>query len=152
MLTVEGNDTAAVDALCSPGSIAASLQRRVRYSSKKSKGKETLEDCGTATWWVSGSAQSTSHCRYMEGEFRLSKDLRSTSDIGCFSVSVSATQPPTPVPSCLLSFSFRSLVLCCSEPVHQGRPEHETPRYCPSGNSDDACKRPPSPVLCPASV
>ncbi|KAF8917285.1 hypothetical protein CPB85DRAFT_1215524 [Mucidula mucida] len=87
MLTVEGNDTAAVDALCSPGSIAASLQRRVRYSSKKSKGKETLEDCGTATWWVSGSAQSTSHCRYMEGEFRLSKDLRSTSDIGCFSVS-----------------------------------------------------------------
>ncbi|KAF9040968.1 hypothetical protein BDZ89DRAFT_1128841 [Hymenopellis radicata] len=30
----------------------------------------------------------------MEGEFRLSKDLRSTSDIGCFSVSYSVVLNP----------------------------------------------------------
>lgn len=113
MMRMEANSTAALDALCSPGSIIVSLQRCVRYTtrSKKARVAESVETVATAAWWLSASSQSTSKCRFMEGELALSKDMRSSSDIGTFSVSVSSNL----VPECRIAYCPQ--VLCRPQPV-----------------------------------
>ncbi|KAG7451337.1 uncharacterized protein BT62DRAFT_927015 [Guyanagaster necrorhizus] len=87
MMRLEGSDESALDALSAPSSIAVSLRRQVRYSSKglSSKQKEQFEDVGIAVWW--STAGSTSHRRCLEGEIRLAKDLKASSDVGHFCIS-----------------------------------------------------------------
>ena len=43
-----------------------------------------------AVWWPSSDSRSTSTTRYLEGEISLAKDLRPTSEMGHFSISVSS--------------------------------------------------------------
>ena len=45
----------------------------------------------SAVWWPSSDSRSTSTTRYLEGEINLAKDLRPTSEMGHFSISVSST-------------------------------------------------------------
>ncbi|KAK0223391.1 hypothetical protein IW262DRAFT_1269466 [Armillaria fumosa] len=87
MMRLEGADESALDALSSPSSIFVSLRRRVRYSCKglSSKQKEQFEDVGFAVWW--STADRTSRRRCLEGEIRLAKDLKASSDVGHFSIS-----------------------------------------------------------------
>ena len=82
--------------LSSSTSIVVSLRRRVRFYNKSASSRrdvawnETVEDMGTAVWWPSTAADaiSTSTTRHLEGEIRLAKDLRPTSELGHFSISV----------------------------------------------------------------
>ncbi|KAK0193943.1 hypothetical protein F5146DRAFT_1033401 [Armillaria mellea] len=87
MMRLEGADESALDALSAPSSIFVSLRRRVRYSCKglSSKQKEQFEDVGFAVWW--STAGSTSRRRFLEGEIRLAKDLKASSDVGHFCIS-----------------------------------------------------------------
>ncbi|KAF8968052.1 hypothetical protein BDZ97DRAFT_449634 [Flammula alnicola] len=99
-LTLEGRDTQALDLLSAPTSIVLSLRRRVRFYNKTSSSRkdvawnETVEDMGTAVWWPSTDSRSDSNTRHLEGEIRLAKDLRPTSEMGHFSISYSAVQCP----------------------------------------------------------
>lgn len=94
-LTLEGRDTQALDLLSVSSAIVLSLRRRVRFYNKTSSSRkdvawnETVEDMGTASWWPSVDVPSTANTRHLEGEIRLPKDLRPTSEMGHFSISVS---------------------------------------------------------------
>jgi hypothetical protein len=93
-LTLEGNDTQVLDLLSVPSSIVLSLRRRVRFYNKTSSSRsdvawnEMVEDMGVAVWWPSADVASDAHTRHLEGEIRLAKDLRPTSEMGHFSISV----------------------------------------------------------------
>lgn len=74
------------------------LRRKIRYSkihqkksSLPSEVTETEDDVsGTfATWWQSISAHNTEHERFLDGEIKLEKDLRPSSEMGHFSISYS---------------------------------------------------------------
>ena len=114
MMSLEGNNTAALDAMSAPGSIVVTLQRHVRYNTRRTKEKATVEEIASGIWWptVSQASQNSSRSCFMEGEIQLSKDLRSSSDVGSFSVSVRTLL------SLSLGHSFLLLldrtVLCCS--------------------------------------
>ncbi|KAJ3513144.1 hypothetical protein NLJ89_g3107 [Agrocybe chaxingu] len=93
-LTLESSSPQALDLLCTPSAIALSLRRRVRFYNKPSSSRqdvawnESMEDTGRAVWWPStaADARSDSNTRYLEGEIRLEKDLRPTSEMGHFSI------------------------------------------------------------------
>jgi len=96
-LKLECGDAQSLDLFCAPNSIAVSLRRRVRFYNKSSSTRadvawnETVEDMGRATWWPSTAqdVRSDSNTRHLEGEIRLAKDLRPTSEMAHFSISVS---------------------------------------------------------------
>lgn len=94
-LTLENAEPRVLDMLAAPTSVVLTLRRRVRFYNKTSSSRrdvawnETVEDMGTAVWWPSTDSSSTSTVRYLEGEIRLAKDLRPTSEMGHFSISVS---------------------------------------------------------------
>ena len=72
------------------------MRRRVRFFNQTCSSKrdvawnETVEDMTSAVWWPSSDSRSTSTARYLEGEISLAKDLRPTSEMGHFSISVSS--------------------------------------------------------------
>ncbi|PPR02623.1 hypothetical protein CVT24_002194 [Panaeolus cyanescens] len=92
-LTLEGNNTQALDLLSNPGSVLVRLRRRVRFYNKATTSRqdvawnESVEDLGTATWWPATDMQNDSTSRHLEGEIKLEKDLRPTSEMGHFSIS-----------------------------------------------------------------
>ena len=94
-LSLESCDTQALDLLSVSSAIVLTLRRRVRFYNKTSSSRkdvawnETVEDMGTASWWPSADVPSTPSTRHLEGEIRLPKDLRPTSEMGHFSISVS---------------------------------------------------------------
>lgn len=94
-LSLDSCDTQALDLLSVSSAIVLTLRRRVRFYNKTSSSRkdvawnETVEDMGTASWWPSADVASTPSTRHLEGEIRLPKDLRPTSEMGHFSISVS---------------------------------------------------------------
>lgn len=102
--------------LSAPKSIVLSLRRRVRFYNQTSSSRqdvawnETVEDMGSAVWWPSSESRSTSTTRYLEGEIHLAKDLRPTSEMGHFSISVSSQTKE----SCVILISaFQYAVVLC---------------------------------------
>jgi hypothetical protein len=154
--------------LSTPSSIVLSLRRRVRFYNQTSSSRqdvawnETVEDMGIAVWWPSSNDRSTSTIRCLEGEIRLSKDLRPTSEMGHFSISVSQKQKKRKGNTELLHHQY-SVVLCpfdvlgftsdantlLSEPVQIATMNSKGPRpnaYAPPAytpltphNKDDTC-------------
>jgi len=58
-----------------------------------------VEDMGKAVWWPSTDARSGADIRHLEGEIKLAKDLRPTSEMAHFSISV--RNPPSILFLCL---------------------------------------------------
>ncbi|KIY62026.1 hypothetical protein CYLTODRAFT_459351 [Cylindrobasidium torrendii FP15055 ss-10] len=86
-LSLYCENTAALNAIDVPGQIQVSLNRRVKYTKRSgSKEKEVIEKVGTASWWTKGSDNSGT-TRVYDGEIKLAKDMRSSSDVGQLSVS-----------------------------------------------------------------
>ncbi|KDR78972.1 hypothetical protein GALMADRAFT_63777 [Galerina marginata CBS 339.88] len=128
-LALEGREPRVLDMLAAPTSIVLSLRRRVRFYNKSSSSRrdvawnETVEDMGTAVWWPSTDSRSDSTCRYLEGEIRLAKDLRPTSEMGHFSISYAAVL----CPFIAVGFSSDSAALL-SEPVEVATMHAKGPR------------------------
>ena len=64
----------------------------------------------SAVWWPSSENRSTSTTRYLEGEIHLAKDLRPTSEMGHFSISVSSQ---TKERRLILTSAFQYAVVLC---------------------------------------
>ncbi|CAA7267040.1 unnamed protein product [Cyclocybe aegerita] len=130
-LTLESSSPQALDLLCTPSAIALSLRRRVRFYNKPSSSRqdvawnESMEDTGRAVWWPStaADAHSDSNTRYLEGEIRLEKDLRPTSEMGHFSISYAVVLCPFTA----VGFSSDSTALL-SEPVEIATMHPKGPR------------------------
>lgn len=96
-LTLESRESAAIDLLAIPSAISVSLRRRVRFfnstctSMEGVAWNEKVDDLVTALWWPSTTqnVDSLATSRHLEGEIRLPKDLRPTSEMAHFSISVS---------------------------------------------------------------
>ena len=79
-----------------PTAISLRLRRRVRFFNKplelKKSGSAPFEECvgemGTASWWPRDNFRPDSSSRYLEGEIKLVRDLRPTTNISHFSISV----------------------------------------------------------------
>jgi len=103
-ITLEGSESRVLDLLSVPSSIVLSLRRRVRFYNQTSSSRqdvawnETVEDMASAVWWPSSDNRSTSTTRYLEGEIRLTKDLRPTSEMSHFSISYTVVLCPFHVP------------------------------------------------------
>lgn len=102
VLDIECKDRQALDLLASPKAIVVQLRRRVRFflaaatvgDGQAPGWNDTVEDLETAVWWP-GAGNSADPCtRRLEGEIRLSKDLKPTSAIAHFSVSVRSLRCP----------------------------------------------------------
>ena len=94
-LALESRDKNALDALSTSTSIVVALRRRVKYYYASSSARQHVawneieEDVGAAVWWPSHEDDRNDHStRHMEGEIRLAKDLRPTSAMGHYSLSV----------------------------------------------------------------
>lgn len=94
-MKLESDDEYILDTFANPSAIAVHLQRRVRFAKSSMHGKqgpvwnETVADMGTAVWWSSPNHHQDVCVRYLDGEIHLAKDLRPSSSIGHFSISVS---------------------------------------------------------------
>jgi len=92
-----------------PTAIAVHLQRQVRFFSKPSHARpevawnESVADMGAAVWWPSPNYSRDPSARYLEGEIKLAKDLRPTSAVGHFSISVSHSQRKSILPQLRLN-------------------------------------------------
>ncbi|EAU85673.2 hypothetical protein CC1G_10945 [Coprinopsis cinerea okayama7 len=107
-LTLEGREPSILDVLAFPNAPTLKLRRRVRFfnrnaSSAASSGKlkevawnESVDDVGTAVWWQPPNARGdeSEYVRHLEGEIKLTKDLRPSSEIAHFSVSYSVVLLP----------------------------------------------------------
>ncbi|KAF9524862.1 hypothetical protein CPB83DRAFT_773149 [Crepidotus variabilis] len=101
-LTLESRDSQAMDLLSAPSAVSVTLRRRVRFFNKTCSSRqdvawnESVEDVGKAVWWPSTSqdARSDATTRHLEGEIRLAKDLRPTSEMGHFSISYAVVLSP----------------------------------------------------------
>ena len=117
-MTLEGSESPVLDVLSAPSSIVVCLRRRVRFYNKSSSPRrdvawnETVEDMGTAIWWPSSSARSDSLTRHLEGEIRLAKYLRPTSEMGHFSISVSLLVDDKVIFVLLTPLDQYAVVLC----------------------------------------
>lgn len=105
-LTLQGSDANTLDCFSTPSAVMVNLHRRVRFFSKSLGGShtgaawnETSDDLGTAVWWPSAGIRSNATVRHLEGEIKLAKDLRPTTTVGHFSISVSISYS-----SCLILF------------------------------------------------
>lgn len=94
-LTLQCSDAKALRLFSAPTAVSLCLQRRVRFYSKPSHSRsevawhETCGDMGSAVWWPAAEASGNPNIRRLEGEIKLAKDLRPSTCIGHFSVSVS---------------------------------------------------------------
>ncbi|KAH9481700.1 hypothetical protein JR316_0006227 [Psilocybe cubensis] len=128
-LTLENAEPRVLDMLAAPTSVVLTLRRRVRFYNKTSSSRrdvawnESVEDMGTAVWWPSTDSRSTSAVRYLEGEIRLAKDLRPTSEMGHFSISYSVVLSPFAA----VGFSCESAALL-SEPIEIATMHAKGPR------------------------
>ncbi|KAJ3757690.1 hypothetical protein EV360DRAFT_83778 [Lentinula raphanica] len=92
-LSLSSADPQALDMITASDCINLNLRRTVGYTSapgiekKRVAHQELTRECGKAYWWPSASIQSDRHNRYLEGEIRLSKDLKPTALMDHFSVS-----------------------------------------------------------------
>ncbi|KAG6821318.1 hypothetical protein H0H93_000179 [Arthromyces matolae] len=95
-LSLQGADEDMLHLFASPSAVNLKLQRRIRFFSKGTTSftensfgpwVEKVEDVSTATWWPSTNLSSHRGSRHLEGEIKLSKDLRPTTAIGHFSIS-----------------------------------------------------------------
>ncbi|KAF8150704.1 hypothetical protein B0H34DRAFT_149037 [Crassisporium funariophilum] len=150
-LTLEGRESQVLDMLSVPSSIVVSLRRRVRFYNKTSSSRqdvawnETVEDMGSAVWWPSSDNRSDSTTRHLEGEIRLAKDLRPTSEMGHFSISYAVVLCPFNA----VGFTSDSTVLI-SEPVqiatmHAKGPRtnaYSPPAYDPLSQRNDEARAP----------
>jgi len=95
---------------------------------------------GKAVWWPSTDTRSDQNTRHLEGEIKLAKDLRPTSEMGHFSISYAVVLCPFTA----AGFSSDSAALL-SEPVdiatmHAKGPRtnaYAPPAYDPSSRSND---------------
>jgi hypothetical protein len=101
VLDIECKDSQAFDLLASPHAVVLQLQRRVRFfldtaavSASQLGWNETVDAVETAVWWPGERNSAEPHVRRLEGEIRLSKDLKPTSAISHFSVSYSVVMSP----------------------------------------------------------
>ncbi|KAF8905074.1 hypothetical protein CPB84DRAFT_1894808 [Gymnopilus junonius] len=151
-LTLEACESRILDLLSNPAAVVLSLRRRVRFYNKSNSSRrdvawnETVEDMGTATWWTSTDVGNDTTTRHLEGEIRLAKDLRPTSEMGHFSISYSVVLCPFTA----VGFSSDSVTLL-SEPVEIATMHAKGPRtnaYSPpaydsrSRRNDDATTPP----------
>ena len=94
-LTLQGSDAKALQLFSTPTAVSLCLQRRVRFYSKPLQSRsevawhESCEDMGSAVWWPAPEASGNPNIHHLEGEIKLPRDLRPTTCIGHFSVSVS---------------------------------------------------------------
>jgi hypothetical protein len=94
-LKIECDDRSYLDLFAAPTAIAVHLERQVKFFSKPTYARqdvawnESVADMGAAVWWPSPSYRHDPSARYLEGEIKLGKDLRPTSALGHFSISVS---------------------------------------------------------------
>ncbi|KAJ7104001.1 hypothetical protein B0H15DRAFT_808037 [Mycena belliarum] len=92
-LTLESNDTQALDMFSAPSAPIATLRRCVRYQNPSTSSKrevdwmESFEDVCRAVWWPAPDQNDAPYSRCLEGEIKLPKDLTSTSSIGRFGIS-----------------------------------------------------------------
>jgi len=101
-LTMEGRGSQVMDLLAIPSAISVSLRRRVRFFNSTCTSREdvawneNVNDVVTAIWWPSTTqeASSVATTRHLEGEIRLPKDLRPTSEMGHFSISYAVVLSP----------------------------------------------------------
>lgn len=132
-LTIEGADSEALDILARPSSVVVSLQRRVRFYNQTSFARpdvawnESVDETGTACWWPSQTMTSTIHCRQLEGEIHLPKDLRPSSDMGHFSITYSVVLNPFNAPG----FKSSSSTPLVCEPVEIATMHARGPRAIP---------------------
>jgi hypothetical protein len=113
-LTLEGRESRAMDLLAIPSAISVVLRRRVRFFNKTCISREdvawneNVKDVITALWWPSTTQEvrSDATTRYLEGEIRLPKDLRPTSEMGHFSISVSFV----PIRLALFGFTLQNYI------------------------------------------
>ncbi|KIM40544.1 hypothetical protein M413DRAFT_445987 [Hebeloma cylindrosporum] len=117
-LTLESRESRVLDLLSNSNAIVLSLRRRVRFYNKTCSSRqdvawnESVEDMGRAVWWPSTDARSDADIRHLEGEIKLAKDLRPTSEMGHFSISYAVVLCPFTA----TGFSSDSAALL-SEPV-----------------------------------
>ncbi|KAJ7707530.1 hypothetical protein B0H17DRAFT_918282 [Mycena rosella] len=92
-LTLESNDTQALDMFSAPSAPLVTLRRCVRFQNPSTSSKrevdwvQSFEDVCRAVWWPAPNGNDAPYSRSLEGEIKLPKDLASTSSIGRFSVS-----------------------------------------------------------------
>jgi hypothetical protein len=99
-LKLESDDKNVLDMFAMPAAIALHLRRCVRFYSKPSELKklqdiawnESIGEMDTARWWLSPNDAHDSATRYLEGEIKLTSDLKPTSTICHFSISVGQFQ------------------------------------------------------------
>jgi len=102
VLDIDCKDSQALDLLAAPKAVVVQLQRRVRFfvtaagvSVNEMLGwNDTVEEVETAVWWPGERNHAEPHVRRLEGEIRLSKDLKPTSAISHFSISYSVVMHP----------------------------------------------------------
>jgi hypothetical protein len=93
-LNIQANDSKTVQCLANPSAIRVKLERRIRFFNTPSTLKptsswfETVDTVGSAVWWPVGATNNTDTSRILEGEIKLAKDLRPTTSVGHFSISV----------------------------------------------------------------
>lgn len=91
-MTLEGRDPKILDVLATPRAIVVKLRRRLRFSGRTTSSKkeaswnESVEDVGTAVWWTPVNSPQDPHARCLEGEIRLAKDLRPSTEIAHLSI------------------------------------------------------------------
>lgn len=101
-LTLEAREAQTMDLLAKPSALSVSLRRRVRFFNKTCTYREdvawneNVRDVVTAVWWPSTTQEvrSDATTSYLEGEIRLPKDLRPTSEMGHFSISYAVVFSP----------------------------------------------------------
>jgi hypothetical protein len=95
-LKLESDDKNVLNIFAEPTAIALLLRRQVRFFSQPTDlnqpedvaWNEHVGEIGTANWWPSPRFTRDSSPRYLEGEIKLTRDLRPTSTICHFSISV----------------------------------------------------------------
>ncbi|TFK27772.1 hypothetical protein FA15DRAFT_685673 [Coprinopsis marcescibilis] len=153
-ITLEGRESPVLDVLSSPNAIVVKLRRRVRFYNRATATKrevawnESVDDVGTAVWWLPQDNRNDTYSRHLEGEIRLAKDLRPSSEIAHFSISYSVVLCPFQAPN--YSSDASALV---SEPVEIATMYAKGPRpnaYAPPAY--DSPSRPDEPhasYFCP---
>lgn len=125
-LTLESRDVQVLDVLSASSSIVAVLKRRVRYygaataiSTLENGWKDSFDDVSSAVWWLAEGRNEDLQTRHLEGEIRLPKEMKPTSAVGHFSVSVSSVHSSPHAIFRYLKFLFVSVrssvmsIRCC---------------------------------------
>jgi hypothetical protein len=132
-LSIEG-DSDVLNAFSSPDAVVASLRRRVRFYNKSNLSRhdvswnESVEEVSNASWWPSTTMSNTATTRHLEGEVRLPKDMRPSSDMGHFSISYTLALCPFEVAGFKPDTPNVTLI---SEPVEIATLHAKGPRVLP---------------------